>query len=289
MTTIAIIGNGSLGGFLALSLSELEEVDNLILIDDDKVESKNLKNSVFREVDVGRSKTSALRDIIYMHDNNTYVQAIETKFIEGESVLPDLDLAIDCRDYIYDRKDVIDCRMYMSGRYLIIDCRKDISYATNHQGKYLNKLTKDDLRLAAFNASMFIHKGLLNDLNEMVHKIELDYMNRDVSNALQLRKDKTDLLVDSVPGDRKILNLQENINPIIELNKDADITVYLGDRKLPLIEKEVYKQTLISPDDVIRCLTSFIEVPHSFNNYLISVGRDGLSCFIELLAETGAA
>ncbi len=291
MVDIAVIGCGSLGGNIALNLSELKEVDNLIIVDDDEVETKNLENSLYREEDVGRSKTSALRDIIHFHDNNTCVMALESKFIEGETTIPDVDLVIDCRDFIYDRKDIIDCRMYMSSRYLIIDCRKDIHYARNHQGKYLNKLTKEDLRLAAFSAAMFFHKGLLSSIIEkqIVHKIELDYMNRDYSNALQLIRDKEDSLFDAVPGDSKILNLHENADPILRLNRDSDLTIFVGDRNSPLRKKQIKQGTLSELNDVINCLTEMIQFSITYNNYLISIGNVENCIFIELLVETGAA
>ena len=42
---ICVIGIGSLGGYLARNLSELETTKNLLLIDYDTVERENLRNS----------------------------------------------------------------------------------------------------------------------------------------------------------------------------------------------------------------------------------------------------
>lgn len=60
---IFIIGCGSVGSTLAENLARFG-LTKITLMDFDKVESKNIANQIFREKDVGRLKTEALKDII---------------------------------------------------------------------------------------------------------------------------------------------------------------------------------------------------------------------------------
>jgi len=291
MKTIAIIGCGSLGGFLAEAISDLCDIHSILLIDYDIVESKNLKNSIYEQQDVGRFKVETLKEIIDLQKTGVIIDIMQTKYIEGETQIPKCDLVIDCRDFVYNRGTEIDTRMYISSRYLIIDCRKDINYAKNHHGKYIENLTTIDLKMASTSAAVLIQKGLLPDIikHRMVHKIELDYLNRDVSNALNLRLMKPDEVFDCHKDENKLINLDENIQPIINLNKECELKVCLGDRHKPMITKTIPIGKLCNPHDVIKTLIETIDIPYTYNSYLILVGKETNLVYIELLAETGAA
>jgi len=41
---VAILGLGTIGSYISVYLSDLDTLDELVLVDYDKVESKNLKN-----------------------------------------------------------------------------------------------------------------------------------------------------------------------------------------------------------------------------------------------------
>lgn len=58
-----VVGCGSVGSTLAEALARCG-CTNFVLMDFDKVESKNLANQAFRASDIGRPKVEALRDII---------------------------------------------------------------------------------------------------------------------------------------------------------------------------------------------------------------------------------
>ncbi len=291
MESIAIIGCGSLGGFLGESLAGLNKIDKMVLVDHDTVEQKNIKNSIYKEDHIGELKVISLKKILDHQHTNTEIISTPKKYIEDKTVIPECDLIIDCRDFVYDRGDKIDIRMYISSRFLIIDCRQDISYAVNHQGKYIERLTTADLRMAAMSATMLIHNGLINTIidDKLVHKIELDYLSRDVSQAIRRRRMKPDEVFDSHVGENKLVNLDETIQPIIDLNRQCDIRVCLGDRNKPLISKDIPPGQLLQPNDVVRELLDTINLPHSYNSYLIFIAREGNMVYVELLAETGAA
>ncbi len=138
---IAIIGLGTLGGFIAQTISELDFLRKLTLVDFDVIEEKNLINSIYRSCDIGRYKTTALHDIIHEQNRNIEIEIITERYKEYESIIPEVDFIIDCRDHVCDRGEEIDVRLFISSRYLVIDCRKNVSYEQSYEGRYLTQLT----------------------------------------------------------------------------------------------------------------------------------------------------
>ena len=62
-TKIVVIGAGSTGSFLSLTLAKMG-LTNIKVIDYDKVEEKNIPNQFFRTQDIGKYKIDALKEII---------------------------------------------------------------------------------------------------------------------------------------------------------------------------------------------------------------------------------
>lgn len=282
--TITVIGLGTLGGFVTDAISNLEEVEKLIVIDHDIVETKNLKNSIYRQIDVGLSKTEALKDIILSKNLNKNVDIKSEKYIEGEMTLPKSDLVLDCRDITYDRNTEIDSRLYISSRYLIVDCRKNVTYANRRVGKYIVELTKDDLRYAASIISMTIHSGTVTSLlrSRSVQKYELDYV-KHIDNY------KCDIVYEDLVDEEKFVNLPDKILPILELNKESELNVFLGSKVLPITERIIPKNTLQTSGDVILNLASVATSQCDFNNFVVSLFQENNQVFVELIPETGAA
>ena len=278
---ICIIGLGTLGGFISKSISELETTKKLILIDFDKVENKNIRNSIYTKKHVGMFKTDSLYSII---SNISDVDIVTIRKKYSESIIPDCNLIIDCRDFTYDRKSNIDVRVYMSSRYLIIDCRKNVKYKNQHEGIYLTGLTKADLRNASFNFSMLLYNGILSELikQQMVQKLELDYLDRIISKRLQTNKE-INITENNINTD--LINLNENISPIIDNNKISDLMVYLGTTDNYTSFKTIKKNSLKNDTDVINSLKSMFSIPSVYNYYLVELKNN---C-VELIPETGAA
>lgn len=108
---IVIIGAGSTGSFLALTLAKMG-LNRIKVIDYDKVEDKNIPNQFFRSKDVGKYKTEALKEII-KDFTNTEIQT-ENKKID--------------KDYNFDfdlNTLFIFCLDNMEGRKLIYEKLKD--------------------------------------------------------------------------------------------------------------------------------------------------------------------
>ena len=288
---IAVVGLGTLGGFLAKSISELDKVNEIILVDFDAVEEKNLINSIYTKNDLNKFKVDCLYETISKTCNKKIIPIVD-KFIEGETNIPKCDLVIDCRDYIYNRQNLIDVRMYISSRYLIIDCRKNISYVNHYPGKYISSLNRMDLKNAAFNASLLINNGILENLikRKTVYEFELDYNERALSENIQLIEKKKDFIYETEPNSSKLLNLEQNVFPIIERNKNLNMEVYVGDKNYPIIKESIPKMTLLNSNDVISKLSNLLnKVNYKFNYYLITQKIENNIVIIELLPETGAA
>lgn len=281
--SIVVIGLGTLGGFVVEALSNIETVETLILIDHDTVEQKNLKNSIYRQVDIGLQKTEALTDIISTTSHVT-TMTLEEKYIEGKTKISSCDLVLDCRDYTYDRMKEIDARLYISSRYLMVDCRKNVEYKTKTQGKYIFELSKEDLRYAASLVSMLVYNSTIKSLieNRSVQKYELDYVKH-------IDKCSYDIVYENPVGDEKFVNLPDQILPILEANKNSDINLYVGSSVFPFSELLIPRGSLQTSGDIVISLAKAVADQCQFNNFVVSLYNKDNSVFVELIPETGAA
>lgn len=284
---ICVIGLGSLGGYLAKNLSELETTKNLLLIDYDTVEQENIKNSIYSNRDVGKLKTES---ILHKIDSNAKVHCINKKYIEGITKIPNYDLTIDCRDFTYERKDLIDVRLSMSYRNLIIDCRKNVKYSKQHEGKYLERLSKTDLKVAALNTTILIGNGIIKELinKQIVHEIPIDYISEKTKNSV--KTNEVDIIYDHNSFDGKLLNLHNNYSSIIDLNKTNDLTICVGSKTSPYLTKTISKNNFNNINDIISNFSSLMKnLPFPYNYYVISLNKHNNVFYVELLPETGSA
>ena len=216
--SVTIIGVGTLGGYVAEAISNLEGIEKIVVVDHDIVEVKNLSNSIYRPIDIDLLKVDALKDIIV----DVQVEAFAIKFdeLKDHSYLPETDLVLDCRDITYNRGSYIDARLYISSRYLIVDCRKNVRYQEETYGRYIETLTRNDLRYASTTVAMLLHSGTIKSLIELksVQKYELDYVKK-IDNC------RYDVLYENSSGEEKFVNLPDKIIPILDLNKNHNLNV----------------------------------------------------------------
>lgn len=282
--TVTVIGVGTLGGFTAEAIANLDDTERLVIIDDDIVEQKNLKNSIYRQIDLGSAKVDALKDIILQQNSDIEIWAFQANYVEGITKLPVEGLVIDCRDFTYDRENEIDARFYISSRYLMGDFRKNVVYETKQAGKYITELTKHDLRYAASIISMMIANGVINRLiaSQTVQKYELDCV-KHIDNYC------CDVVYDNVVGEEKFVNLPDKIVPILGANKSRDMTIFLGSKVDPIAHKIIPAKTMLDSRDIVQQLSSVVACQTDFNHFVVSVFKEGSSVYIELIPETGAA
>jgi len=288
---LAILGLGTIGSFISTFLSDLDEVNEIVLVDYDRVEKKNLRNTTFRKSQIGMFKADAIQELIE-ESNDTVVHNIHEKFLEGETKLPiSVDYIVDCRDVTYNRKN-IDVRLYFSGRSLIVDCRKQIEYEMENEGVYISKLTKADVIDAANAATMLFKSRLINRFitERVVYRHELDMPKMTACNFLDERKlSDSDYVYESCIEESKLINLHENVPSIIKMNKGAETTLFVGPKDHSSFTKVIPQNSLTNLYDVIQCLTESINLPFRYPFYLVSPNRQGNECYIELIPDTGAA
>jgi len=285
---IAVIGVGSLGGYIAECLMSLDTLEELVIIDDDVVVRKNVYNSIYRERDVGELKIDALKKCLQSVNDNIRITGINQKFVENYSQLPSLcDLVIDCRDYVYNRGTLIDIQASISGRYLIVDCRKNITYPTNYSGGYNSLLKRTDLKHAALQLTRFIDSGAVTHWieNQEIFEFNLDHHIEEAGRALHQQNSSTDYIYEIDEDDSRFLKLEKSILHILDTNQTKEVQVYLGDQKTYIGRKVISKGKLKNAQDVFSCLRSVAGLYPFERDFVINVEGD----IIQLLFVTGGA
>lgn len=90
---VAVVGLGSGGGFVALSLA-MSGVGSFILIDDDRVEQTNVVRHVADLRDVGRPKVEAVADLIRERNPHAQVEAVIGRLEQYTHKIAEADLVV---------------------------------------------------------------------------------------------------------------------------------------------------------------------------------------------------
>ena len=287
---ICVIGLGTLGGFVSKYISELEEINEICIIDYDKVEDKNLTNSIYNKDHVGKYKIDSLEQIIKR--DGLCITKVNERYLEGITILPKkYDLIIDCRDFTYDRHGEISFRLYISSRYLVVDCRKKVTYNSHSEGKYTSHINKIDLRYSGSMVANLVHNKYIDDLlnNESIESFELDDLQRKIQTSLNRGKE-IDFIYEPDKIENKIINLKEKFNEIIEYNKNKEITFCLGSVNDFTIDKKIPMSSLKTYQDILAVLLPIVSLPYTHESYLIQPNTTiNNKIYIQILPETGAA
>jgi len=286
-----VIGVGSFGGFLCKHLSELESVKQLYTIDDDIVESKNVKNSIYQMSQLGEYKVDALSEII---QDEVSVLGFKTKYEEGTTKLPKADLVIDCRDVVCDRGTEIGIRFYISGRVLVIDSRKNTKCHREYKGEYNLSLTKSEIKKAAFFATQIVSSNQLNELrkNKPIQTVDLELipflLNKSIKETIE---NKSDLLYEVFDHTDRIHGLEDHIDPLMKENKKKDIKVSVAEKERDnTLEHIIPQGSLNTSTDLVESLTNLVKRSGGFKNFIVVRKETSDGCnYIELLEETGGS
>lgn len=119
--TVWILGLGGIGGHVAEMVSSLQSVENLVLFDDDIVETSNLNRTIYTYHHINSPKVLAASEIVSGRNIGTNVSPIVSRFDENfcnEIISTDpynltnhdyLDiLVVDCRDDFYNDYHLFD-------------------------------------------------------------------------------------------------------------------------------------------------------------------------------------
>jgi len=302
-----VIGLGTLGGFLCKHISEFETVKELVIIDHDTVESRNVFRSIYNPQDIGEYKVDALADMIRENvGDDITVKKINTKYTEGITKLPKSDLVIDCRDIVCDRIGEINVRFYISHKTLVIDCRKHVKNPCVYNGSYSINLTKNEINKAAFYAAHSIASGHLDKMtkNNLIQRIDLDIVSSVMTKSInESIENKIDMIYE-MNGAERLQSVENFIQPILNLNKTQEVEIIVGDHETKELEKLfttmptiinenlmalVPQNSLNTSTDVMKALTELVKKQPGVSNFVIIMRKHNGKKYIELLEETGAA
>jgi hypothetical protein len=292
--SIVIIGLGSLGGFFADNISKMKGIENLILIDPDIIETKNIGNSIYKRDDIGKFKVEAMSRIIYNNNSLIKTKIFPIEYIEGKIWLPESELIVDCRDEICSRGGEIDVRFYISYKTLVIDCEKYHKVVFKQTGRYSHNLSLSELTIASSIASQYIDKKILTDFMErqLVFQAEIDLVKKQANKAIELFDNKPDMVLEYCKGDNKIRNLHETLPQITKLNKTKDLIVIVGQEGCVGGNIQCIKKNEIDHyNNAVKILSEIVCTIVPLNEYYtIKVNDENPSqVYLELLPDTGAA
>lgn len=281
--SVTVIGIGSLGSYIVDAIVNLENIEEIVLVDHDLVELKNLKNSVYRPIDIGEHKVTALKEIIEEKNSTIKVYPCIGKYSEELScVLNKTDIVIDCRDIITNRSGKIDARFYISGRYLVGDFRKIVKYKYDRNGRYINEVDKNDLMFAGITVSNLIHNGVIIKLinKQLIKHYELDY----TKHIEEI--DNHDIILEENVVSDKLLNFKQKIVSILNANKKYPISLFINGNDIDMVEIPKYK--LKETDDIVNEINALVE-RYSYDHYIVKLQQQNNYYNLELIPETGAA
>ena len=294
--TVTVIGVGTLGGFLCRNISELDSTREIIIVDHDIVEGRNVFKSIYSSSSIGEYKVDALARII---EDDVTVTKIKEEYIEGSTLLPKSDLVIDCRDIVCSRGMQIDVRFYISDRTLMIDCRKNVQTCSYSRGYSIN-LTKNEIRKAAFFASQVIESNQIENMikNNLVQRIDLNILKYAMSESIEESvNNRIDMIYEASDGAQRLHCIEENVTPILTLNQEQQLDIFVGERPPiasdPFFDESKHsvfpKNSLTNSFDVVQALTKMVSEQPGVSNFIVTVKRRGDLKYVELLEETGAA
>lgn len=137
-----IIGCGSVGSTVAENLVRCG-VTNLTLWDFDKVESKNIVNQMFRDSDIGRPKTEALRDILVEINPDVSTSVVlKSEGWQGENVSGYIFLAVDSIEL---RKKILEKHMVSPFVKAVFDFRTLLESAQHYAADWSDLAQRERL------------------------------------------------------------------------------------------------------------------------------------------------
>jgi hypothetical protein len=105
-TEIVIIGCGGVASFLLPCLLKLlKGQTQVVLVDGDKLEMKNLDRQLFRIDQIGQNKAEALKDVLGAPEN---IRVVPSYFSMGALAVPEGTLIIGCADNHAARKAILE-------------------------------------------------------------------------------------------------------------------------------------------------------------------------------------
>jgi hypothetical protein len=174
-----------------------------------------------------------------------------------------------------------------------------------YDGSYSINLSKSEINKAAFFAAQIIESGEIKHMisNNLVQRVDLNLLSYEMSKSIEKAvNNKIDMVYDLSDNAQRLQCIEENVKPILTLNKKQDIEVFVGERtkslekrifKFPEVAKTKYaviqQNSLTRSLDVIQALENIVTLQPEISNFIVTVRQKDGKEYVELLEETGAA
>ena len=216
---VIVAGLGSVGSFIAESIVKINDIDNVVVIDYDKVEEGNLRNSIYRKEHIGMSKAKAFAETV--SKTGTDLVCIEGRFPKVKDLkLTKKDLIIDCTDDVLAKPNSPSCKVSMIGSNLCIDGRRKIE-----KSYVLNKSCLDITRYEVMKASNIFSSSLVKGQIEEIIERNLVVVS-DLNNEITLPYENgEDFIYQECENHEQVRNIVEHWDNLVKVNKKRSILV----------------------------------------------------------------
>jgi len=175
---LCIVGVGSLGSHVAQKMQHY--CDRIYAVDPDKVEERNLRNSIYTKADIDMPKVNALQK----HISHCKVVPVQGRMEEID--IPHADTVIDCRDVV-NRNIQSDVKFSVVGRHLRVDCEPIVKEA-DKPGTYLHELNKRKLSQAGELTTRLMRSDVIETIQDKHSLVYIPVNNwsmiKSISNSL---------------------------------------------------------------------------------------------------------
>lgn len=250
-----VAGLGSVGSFIADAITSLD-VDELTVIDYDKVEEKNIKNSIYEKKYIGSSKTEAFYEMEFK-DSIPKIKTIRGEYpkARGLKIQKD-DLVLDCTDKVIPKlPDTRVCKVSMIGQSLCLDAREDKKpdYIIN-TSCYDVQLERSDIRRAS---RLFVKSFQNGDIDKILE-----------NKSVVISKDKTfklpidsqeNFLYQECKNHEQIKNVMSYWDEILDVNKTRPIFIEVRDNRNLIINQITFRPSEIKLYKFLSRVSSLVE------------------------------
>lgn len=105
--SVAIVGVGGVGSWMALFISQMKDVKRIALFDADVVEESNLERTPFKSSHISEEKTEAMKDLIEERRGDVIVKKYGNLTDDNKQLLNMYEMSIACADSIEARNIVL--------------------------------------------------------------------------------------------------------------------------------------------------------------------------------------
>ena len=289
LNDVTIIGVGSIGSILAEEIVKSKIVkNNIILIDHDFVDEKNIGKSAYDDNQIGMIKVCALKEKLKIYEDCPTIQTEFLKFTNQKGIIEEGSFCIDCRDehYTYGKQEFIHKLFLRNNDALIVDNRPcNEKYKIKTKGIYGSIINSDDIRKLIRE---YLNKLISNEIK--THPDDFIY-------TFQLKEDKIQFYKDEVDSwSKSLLNSSKYKSMIDDSAMSTNIIKFLNesndDSKIIICGNDSIKYHSILPcrdmsKDLVNEIDYMIELFYElFEDHIITsrINEGNLIIFPEYIS-----